>query len=73
MEPKYKKPAPRGVAFGVTVDDDGHFQLVKFTVTGKSTHSHEVIRDDLTRYDIRHQFEAHIRRFFHDFDATKLQ
>ena len=69
---EYKKPKPKGVAFGVTIDDSGKYQLVRFKLNGKSAHSFEVVKDDLTRYDIKAQFEAQTRRFFHDFEETKL-
>jgi hypothetical protein len=69
---EYKKPKPRGVAFGITVDVDGKFQLVKLRLNGKSSHTFETLKDDLTRYDLKAQFNRAIGEFFHDFETSKL-
>lgn len=69
---EYKKPKPRGVAFGITIDSDGKYALVKLKLNGKSAHSIETVRDDLTRYDIKAQFNRVIGEFFHEFEVSKL-
>jgi len=67
-----KSPKRQGVAFGITIDEDGKYQLTRMKLNGKSAHSSEILRDDLTRYDIRHQFNKAIAEFFHDFETSKL-
>lgn len=66
-------PKPSGVSFGVTLDPEtGEYAIVQIQTYGKQIRHFKVVRDGLTRYDIKLHLDRATKEFWHEFEPSKL-
>jgi hypothetical protein len=69
---KTETPKPQGIAFGVARCENGTYQVIRVRFRGKQVLDWEVVRNDLTRADVRSAFHRPVAEFFWDDFDSKL-